>query len=475
MPKTATPDKPVTPEPAPVTPAVTPAPDAPAPEKKDITDVLREDSTIKNMLVTKKKAKKEEPVAAAPAPAATPAPSAPPAAPAAPEPKPLKVRKAAAPAPSGMTPEQIAQLAAETAVRVSPKPAEPVAPAKFELPEALHQNAPVYEQLEKLNPKKYADIGRKQAEFMQKEVDYASQWEDGEIKRLQAEGKYDPENPPVYDAEDPRHSKFYEKNQVVIDPRDLKKAEFEALWSEKYNSEVKPKLTEADQTIARLRAAPEAQNAVAAFGAHLLHSLNPEGKQTEEAFKKWTEENPIESEVAAQVVEQIKPVVHSASLLWDGAIQFDQNNESHVVAASVFNTFEKQLSESAEPITDEKNRTWVPLAKFQQMNPAEKSKHFTTTKENLINYISLESSARVKNLAKQQREFAEKTATRLGYKKVEPSPVAGQPSSAPVAKPASAAPSPSISSGAPISPSSGAAPAPAPEKGGVFGKMLGVK
>lgn len=470
--------------PAPATPAVEPAAaptPAPAP---DIGDVAQ-DSAVKAMLSTQPK-KKDKPEAkpagapaepAAPAAPAQPAPAAAPAAPATVVTKPaLKVRKPQPPKPA-LDSQTIADAVAAGVSKVLPKPAEPIAEV-VQLPDHLAANKPIYDQLESMNPK-YKGVTKKMADFAQKEINYATQWEDRERARLVSEGKASEAQDVAYNADDPQHALFYDRNAPKIDPGDLKRAEFNAMYEDLRKAEKSGKEDEVGalkKEISNLKAAPEARHAVEQFGANLVHTLNPEGGElTPAKFQQWAEANPIESEVAAQMREQVMPVVHAASLLWDGAIDFDQNNEAHTVAAATFNRFEQALASQPEPVTDERGRTWVPIAEFSKLPKSQQGDFFTTTKQALVSYIALNTAQQVKTIAQHQRETIERNATRLGYQKPQVPPVTPQASATVPAKPAPALASPSVGGGAPIAPSTGVAPAPKIEGGSTVGGLLGVR
>lgn len=466
------PNQPPTPDPAPA-----PAP-APAPEKPDITDAARANSKISELLSgSKKKGKSPTKEPAAPVPAVEPekpvapvvAALEPPTPATAPEPVPVKVRKT--PPKPQMTPEEITRLAVAAAAEVN-RPSQPATP-NFELPDELKPMAEIYEQLEKLDAKKYKGIAKKQVDFMQREVDYATRWEQNEVQKLVSAGAYDPSNPPIYDGNDPQHSSFYKRHQPAIDPSDLEEAKFELRFNQRFEKMVQPKLQEADKTITQLRAKPEAEAAVNQFGNTMFTQLNPDAKAvTLEAFQKWADANPIEVEVASEIHGQVQPVVKAVSLLWDAAEDFNPQDETHLTAKKVFDAFEDELSSYEEP-PSLNGRQWIPLSKFVQLPKDQQSKFCTTTKADVVRYISLQTARNIKNTAAQRREIAERTAAKLGYVKAQPSSMTAQPVTPTAAPSLPTVQSPSISASRPTSPTSGVAPSPQPKEVSVLGRLLG--
>jgi len=394
-------------------------------------------------------------------------------------PTPLKVRKPK-PQAEPLTAAQIAEATATAVAKAIQPKSEPTAPATVELPPALDNMRPVFEQLESLNPNKYKGITKKAAEkyadFARKELAYAENWERNEQQRQIAEGKFDPANPPVFNAEDPQHAAFYNRNNpdVEIDPEDLEEARFEIKFNQRFEKRVKPKLEEAEKTISNLKATPAAAQSVDQFQGSLLSTL-ANGPVTPQSFKEWSETNPLEAEIAGQVQEQVAPVVHAASLLWDGAVAMDQNNATHTVAAQAFQRFEQTLDAHRDQLVDDKGRSWLPLAEYSQLSPSKQRDFFTTTKDKFVNYLALEAAARVRDVAKNQMEIIERGAKRLGYQKPQVPPVTPQSQSQTPSSPAPSLVSPSVSSGAPTPPARGVAPAPVVNGVSAVGGLLGVR
>lgn len=467
----------------PVAPA-TPEPVAPVtPVKPDITEAIAHDAAVAKILGSKKPAAKPAvvepvkpveapvvPVAATPAtPVATPEPAKPQ----------VKVRKPQPQKPAIDT-EAIARAVSEGVSKVLPKAPEPAAAPVIELPEHLAEMRPIYEKLEEINPAKYKGIVKKQADFAQKELTYATQWEDRERARLTAEGKADEANSVTYNPDDPQHAHFYDRYAPQIDPRDIRRAEVKMELDELRKADAGTQNGEVEKLkneLKQFKAEPIAQAAESQFGAGLFQTLNPEsnGDLSPQAFQKWAEANPIEAEVSSQLQQQVRPIVHATSMLWDNATPFDQNDQSHVQAAAAFNYFEQSLAGQAEPVVNDQGQSWIPLADYVKLSKNKQAEHFTTTKQVLVNYISLQTAQRVKQIAKQQQEIIDKHAARLGYQKPQvPSATPASTPSAP-AKPAAPLASPSVSGSSPTPPSAGVAPAPVVENSSWMDKMLGKK
>ncbi len=466
---------------APNTPATPAAPTTPAPEpeNKDIADAARDDSAIAAMLSSSSRKKKKDKEAAEkaapakpveePAPAPAPAPVAATTEPAAAPEKPVKVRKPRPPEPApGLTADEIGRAVGEAVRNVIPKPADPSA---VELPEELQHKAPVYAELKKINPKKYANVEKQVAAYFEKEKAYVNSWIDDEIARLKAAGQFTGEQP-EFNPNDPQHRAFYSRNEHPIDPEDEDAAKIEMRVNKAFEERYGSKLKDAEAKMARLEAEPAARAAVDHFSNTLLSKLN-DGKIDPDSFKEWTAKNPIESELAQREYAQLQPVVHAASMLWDGAIaKLDPQDKAQVEAARLFNELEQKLINLDEPF-EQNGKIWVPFHKWLDMPPEKQAKVFTTTKQSLIAYIGLETADRVKQMATDRTKLAEEYAAKMGWQKPAASPVTHQPPAATPSKPAPALVSPSLSGGGSPTATVGAAPTPKAEPTDHIGRMLG--
>jgi hypothetical protein len=441
-----------------------------SPTPEDITDALREENrgaAMDAVLGLPKKAK-AAPAAPAAAPAAPAQPSVVPvAAPAAPNaPQAVKIRTTPPKPAASLSAEDVARISANTVAEFTrqqkasePPPASP----DDGLPEDLKRLAPVYQEMERMFPDKYkGGIAQKVAKFREAELRRADDWESKHPGQ-------------IYNAEDDEHADFYEKNQPRIDAEDVEEARFEVRYKQRYQRDVEPQIKEAQRTTQMMRSEPEARNVAEAAAGQIATLMLPEGVKADEAsLKKWAEEDPIAAEISTEVAQQVKPVVHSMSLLWDGVQKFDERNEAHVRARELLSTFEAELSQAdPEQLVDSSGRQWVPLAQYNQLSERDRARAYTTTKTNLANYASIRAAEFAKNATKQRREIAEKYAQRMGYSKTPASPAAQAQPQQPAQQPIRIN-SPSVGGGAPTPPSSGAAPVGGAPAKDPIDRMLGL-
>ena len=433
-------------------------------EKVDIVDAM-----LLTQRPPKKSKKTEEPTAPAPAPppAPTPPPAEPPKEPTPPvEPeKPKRPRTHRPPPAPALTAEDAARIAAETVKAVLP--AQPAA-IDDDLPDDLRKQEAVYAELERQNPDRYKGVLRKLANFRKAEVSRADAWEAAHPGQ-------------AYNADDAEHTDWYAKNQPRIDPDDLDEARFEVRLKKRLERDVDPKLKEAEKTIARLRAEPEAESAAAQYGRAVFEALDPKTVESKESYDAWASSNPVVVEVAQELVRPAGDVVKAASMLWDGVVTLDVNDKVHKDARSYFMSFEKELAASEQPVVDKHGRRWVPLVEFGALSEDERQDVFTTTKAALVRYIGLSVADRIKAVAKERLDFVEKYAQKMGFTRASATPAApqtpslAQPTPPPTpSKPAPLPASPSVGAGEGTGPSVGTTPnTPATSKD-LMTKLLGL-
>jgi hypothetical protein len=371
-----------------------------------------------------------------------------------------KVAPPPAPAPS-VTAEDAARIAAQAAAEVL-KQTPKAEPTPVEMPDHLKKDAPVYAVLEE-NPA-YQGITQKVANFNRAELARAEAWEK--------------EHGRPYNADDPEHAEWYARNEPKIAPEDWDEAKFEVKFRKRTSTpKVDPEVEEAKKVMRQMKAAPAAQAAVAQFSTALFKTLHPKhaGEINRDVVKAWTEANPFESEVAAELEPQVLPVVQVASMIWDGAVDFDEKSPAHVMAREAVVSMEEGLQAKSEElggIVNDKGQRWVSLMEYAKLPPAQKAKYFTITKEALTSYLGLEAARRIKTVAQERREIAEKYASRLGYVK----PAAGSSTPAGPGQtqppPAQRAASPSVGAGGPTPPAAGIAPHAEAESGDFLSRML---
>lgn len=373
-------------------------------------------------------------------------------------------------AKAGMSPEEVAQIAAQTVAefrRTEPKP-EAAKPEEEAIPEELKAHAPDYAQLEKLFPNKYKPgLVKRVAGFKQAEIAYADKWEAANTGE-------------TFNADAPEHEEFYTKNQPQIDPADLEEARFERRYQQRFARDVTPELDAVKLERAMTKAEPVAKSAAGAVGIKIFKALNEnhEGELTPEAIKAWAEAEPLAAKASQTVAEEFLPVAHTASLLWDGVLKLDPTKPVHKSAQTMFVQMETELA-AASPaeLTNPAGQKWIPLAKFNAMPEAQRARFYTTTREALVNYIGLIAAEKARKMTEEvtaeEQTRAEYYAKKFGYVKAQDPNPAPAKAAETVETPATVR-SPSVGGGTPTGPSKGAASVVAPAAPSIMDGLLGL-
>lgn len=368
----------------------------------------------------------------APAPAPTPAPT--------PEPAKATLQKRKA-----LTAEEIARIAAEAAAAVSRPTAAPApAPEAEELPPDIAKKAEIYSELEQLYPEKYKPgLVKRLAEAAKKELAYCEKWE--------------AENPGrAFDATDEEHADWYAKHYPQIDDEDMTEARL-TLKARKL-VENNPRVRAAEEAAIFAKAAPEAAAIAEAVPAAVM-SRFVEGPMDEASFKEWETKNPAHATLFKDAAVSSRTLAHEASLLWDGARRFDEQNPVHQTAAGYLKRFEAELLASGDQF-DARGRKWVPLSTYATLPPEAKARCFTIEKQHLAQYMALSEADKAVAMLK-----------RLGLDVSKASPKEAPKAAA--APPLT--PSPSVGAGSPTPPKTGVTPNKEEPQPSVLHQLLGIE
>jgi len=450
-----------TPAPAPTPAAKPPEQQAPAqpltPEQQEIENIRKATSFLAGQIIKpeppkpKEKAKVEEP---APAPAAKEDEpkkvEAPPS-----EPKPKPVRKAKAePAPvQSMSPEQIAQLAANTAIEVTKRKAQAEPEPETEdiqLAEEFAANRQYYEWMQRENPRKYGKLIKQIADWGPKEMEYSEQWERDNPGR-----KYDP------DSEE--HDEFYSQNQPKIDPEDLQHAKVqvaqvqESLKEDKLRKkileEISPELNEIRKQKIAHEAAPKLQAAAQSAIDSILEGINPDYVQHSRDKAKLdeiAEADPIAADVGRELAGQFVPLATEIVAFHRG-IPFDKNNPAHVAMYYRTIDLENRVANLPPEKQIHEGRRFTTQEQYSQMTPQQKAQHWIIGEDDLLFDLASEAKRTAAALYKRESDKMARwtkknppaNATNGKHAKVEETPKPTARSSAP-----SVVPSPAVTPGA---------------------------
>lgn len=323
--------------------------------------------------------------------------------------KPKRVKRVAVREPTAASPhpqidaEKIAEAAARgvsSALRESPKPA----PDTTGIPKEVLENAPLYSELEQLQPKKYGQLNDRMVQFARDEDEYAKRWES------QNPGK-------AFDPDNEEHAAWYSSHEPQVDPADIIRAQARIDMRKEIGDSVSPKMREMEMAVKRQELGAESDKAarrvtdvvaLAAVGGDIK-------RVTKEEIVKLQEDDPISFDTAVEVEAKYSAAASAAVLLWNGAANLDKTNEGHALALAAFESLETKLSSlPQESLPRKEGKTWVPYGQFQRMTPQVKATHYTTELSDVTEYLERNAEVDFQNLRENRKKLAARYQKSLG-------------------------------------------------------------
>ncbi len=265
---------------------------------------------------------------------------------------------------------EIAKATQANVPRGTTAPAEPE--VEVELPEEFRDDVAVFEEMSRLEPKKYGNIKKELHKYTKAENDYIASWEK--------------DNPGMtYDGDAAEHNDFYEKARPSYDQKDFKKAERSLLKKElreEVTQDLRSRESEVEQRREKVsKIEPEVQADMFGLIGEVISKLDPEnadlGKSVE-ALKTLGEKNELLADVVIEVHNSTKPALEAAVRLFRGVDRPDpQNNPAHVRVFSVINEAEKRIA--GLPVKDRYNddgQLFATQEDYAKMSASEKARHW---------------------------------------------------------------------------------------------------
>lgn len=300
------------------------------------------------------------------------------------------------------TGEEIGRQMAKAAQPITPQ-ATPAKASEPELPEEFRSDAAVFEEMARLDPKRYGNIKRELAQYAQAETDYIAKWEkehDGE----------------TFDGDADEHDAFYNKIRPNYDQKDFKAAEKSLLKNEVRN-EVRKEVSEEIRTREveserrREKAAqiqPEVDRLMIATLGDMIREVDPDNG---ELAKDWAsmqtldEKNPLLADVMVAVHNETKPAILSTMRLFRSVEAPDANNPVHQRVFNLIENAEQRISQL--PIKqryDEEGRLFATQSDYSKMSTADKAKHWYIGEQETIALLKGQAIAQTKDIYKRKTD-----------------------------------------------------------------------
>lgn len=292
------------------------------------------------------------------------------------------------------------EIAREIAKSTRPAAEPTVTEPEPEFPDEFKADLPVFEEMARLDPKRYGNIKKEIARYTDAESEYIAQWEEA-----------NPEQ--TYDGNDPEHNAFYAKIRPNYEPNDFKAAEKSLLKKEVRNEVTKEwRQHEIESEKRREQAGriqPEVDEVIFGTLAKAIEEADPENAAL---AKDWNtlrdleQKNPMLSDAIVAVHAVAKPLVTTAMRLFRNVEDVDPNNLNH---QHIFNTIWRAEAEISKlPIKDRydsEGRLFATQEEFSKMTPAERQRHWYITEPETVALLRGEAIAHTKAIyAKKKAE-----------------------------------------------------------------------
>lgn len=294
-----------------------------------------------------------------------------------------------------------------------------------ELPAEFQPDVAVFEEMARLEPKRYGNIKKELSKYATAESEYIAKWES------EHEGE-------TYNGDADEHNAFYAKIRPNYDQKDFKLAE-KSLLKQEVRREVSEDLRTREAETERRRELaskiqPEVDRDMFDTLGDMVREIDPNNAALTKdwnSLKELDEKNSLLSEVMVNVHNETKPVVTAAMRLFRSVDAYDRNNPVHQRIANVIASAEQELSRL--PIKDRYNegKLFATQDDFSKMSPAEQSKHWYIDEQMTLHVIRGQAISRAKSIYEREDARLSKHSKRANAAQLANQPSAKKPDVAP--------------------------------------------
>lgn len=298
-------------------------------------------------------------------------------------------------------------IAREIAKANKPAPQPAAEEPEQEFPEEFKADIPVFEEMARLNPKRYGSIKKEIAKYTAAETDYIAKWE------AEHEGQ-------DYDPDSEEHNAFYAKIRPNYDPTDFNAAK-ESLIEQKVEKRVMAQIQSREAEAEKRREAaaeikPEVDRNMIGTLGEMIRAVDPDNAELAkdwESIKTLEEKNPILYDAMTTVHNIAKPIITTAMRLFRKVENPDPQNQTHM---HIFNTIWRAEAEiSRLPIKDrydEQGRLFATQEDYTKMSPAEQERHWHINEPETVALLRGEAIAHTKTIYEKKKQEIERYTRR---------------------------------------------------------------
>lgn len=267
------------------------------------------------------------------------------------------------------------EIARETAKSAKAEPPPPPAAEPVELPEEFRRDTAVFEEMARLNPKRYGKIKDELARYTKAENDYIAKWE--------------AEHPnEEFDGDSDEHDAFYAKVKPDYDRTDFEAAKeslIEQRITRKAEERVEERMRQREIENEKRREQtsqikPEVETEMFGILGKMIEATDPDNADLAKDWKSIQEldqKNPLLADVMVQVHNETKPMMEATKRLFRGVDKPDPQNPAHAAVFNLISLAEQEIARM--PVReryDDSGRLFATQEDYARMTPAEKAKHW---------------------------------------------------------------------------------------------------
>lgn len=293
------------------------------------------------------------------------------------------------------------EMARAQAAKDAPPAKPPEAPP--ELPEEFRRDAAVFEEMARLDPKKYNGIRQTLSRYTAEENKYIAKWE------AENEGE-------TFDGDDPVHNDFYKKVRPDFDEKDFEQAkesliEERAVKRAEERVEERIRQRESESENRRERTAkikPEVETEMFGLIAEMVNETAPEHSELAKdwaSIQKLDEENPLLADTIVEAHNQTKPLIEATMRLFRNIDHYDEKNPLHQQIGQLVTEAETAvLKMPVKDRYDDHGRLFATQAEYSKMDRTEREGRWYIAENELSALVRVRAIGRVKQTYEREKE-----------------------------------------------------------------------
>lgn len=293
-------------------------------------------------------------------------------------------------------------------------PAEQEKPIEERLSAEEKKQFVVYKELEQLDPTRYKGVTEKYLKSLNEISDYVKTWtkENTGVK---------------FNPDDPEHNEFFERVEPEVDEDDWVDAKASLRARDIAARAVAPvneRMQQMERDRARTALEPFVQQKQVEAVVQLVEHFDPEvaaSIRKPEGLKEFNEKDPITASILNNAAEMVGMLAAEVVKLHDptAGVPYSATNAAHKEIADFIMGQEQRITKLAPQDKERDGKMFIGRLQYRQLPEDQKSRYWFLEQDDVISLLAQKYALRAKNLRDARVEDFNKTADRLGYKKMD--------------------------------------------------------